>query len=108
MKILNQENFCRHWCNDYDKVIKEQIKECKCIVACSSSENGMNPDILVAQRLMIKIKEKLFKEALVNFGRVVTYSFNEYNKGKKYENKLQFVTWWKKEGNEFLESIRNK
>ena len=108
MKILNQENFCRHWCNDYDKVMKEQTEECECIVACSSSENGMNPDVFVAQGLMMKTEEELFEEALVNFGIVITHYFNEYNKGKKPESKLKFGAWWKKEGKEFLEPIRSK
>lgn len=108
MNILNQESFCRHWCNDYDKVMKEQTEECECIVACSSSENGMNPDAFAAQGLMMKTEEELFEEALVNFGRVITHSFNEYNKGKKPASQLQFGAWWKKEGNKFLESIRSK
>ena len=74
MNILNQESFCRHWCNDYDKVMKEQTEECDCIVACSSSENGMNPDAFAAQGLMMKTEEELFEEALKNFAKSVLFT----------------------------------
>lgn len=107
--IMNQESFCRHFClTDYDKAIKEQNEECETIVACSSSENGMNPDAACAQGLMLKCEESLFEEALVNFAKIMNFSFTEYNKGRKPEEKLQFGAWWKIEGHKFLEAIRDK
>lgn len=75
--IVNQESFCRHWCSsDYDEVIKEQSEECESIVACSSSENGMNPDVYAAQGLMMKCEEDLFEEALVNFAKIIIKARN--------------------------------
>lgn len=107
--IVNQETFCRHWCHtDYDKAIEEQNEECETIVACSSSENGMNPDAACAQGLMLKREEDLFEEALVNFAKVTHHAFTEYNNGKKPESRLQFGAWWKKEGHKFLDAIREK
>lgn len=107
--IVNQESFCRHWCSsDYDEVIKEQNEECESIVACSSSENGMNPDAFAAQGLMLKCEEDLFEEALVNFAKIMHHAFTEYNQGKKPASQVQFGEWWKKEGHKFLEAIKNK
>ena len=107
--IVNQETFCRHWCHtDYYKTIEEQNEECETIVACSSSENGMNPDAACAQGLMLKCEEDLFEEALVNFAKVTHHAFTEYNNGKKPASRLQFGAWWKKEGHKFLDAIREK
>lgn len=106
--IVDQESFCRHWCTNYDEVMKEQTEECESIVACSSSENGMNPDALAAQGLMMKCEEELFEEALENFANIVHHSFTEYNQVKKPVSQVQFGEWWKKEGHKFLEAIKNK
>lgn len=107
--IVNQETFCRHWCHtDYDKAIEEQNEECETIVACPSSENGMNPDAACAQGLMLKCEEDLFEEALVNFAKVTHHAFTKYNNGKKPASRLQFGVWWKKEGHKFLDAIRDK
>lgn len=92
--IINQENFCRHWCNtDYDEVIKEQSVECEDMVACSSSDNGMNLDVFVAQGLMLKCQEELFEEALVNFAKVVNHSFTKYSESEKLSNEIKFEKW---------------
>lgn len=107
--ILNQETFCRHYCeNDYDEIVREQTKECEDMVACSCSENGINPDAACAKGLMMKCEEELFEEALYNFSRIIHFAFNEYNTQKKPASKLTFSTWWKKEGTKFLDVIKKQ
>lgn len=107
--IVNQENFCRHYCeDDYDKIIKEQEEDCQLMVECSVLINGMNPDAACAQGLMLKLEEELFEDALMNFAKLAHHQFVGYNQGRRKDDKISFKQWWDIEGKELLDAIREK
>lgn len=76
--VIDYYKFLETFVPDYEKQYKEQEEECESIVFCSCSINGMNPDALAAQGLMLKFEEDSLFETLKNYSEFMVEEYSQY------------------------------
>lgn len=104
--VITWLEFLKCFVPKYEESYKEQEQECESIVSCSCSENGMNPDALAAQGLMMKFEEDCLFESLKNYSKEIIKEYKIFvNQNVKQGIGCSFEDFWTIRGGKFVRKL---